>query len=140
MKINQVFSHLNITVLHSCIYLHLCRKLQPQAITKSKTKSTKGSSYCSSWPIDKKCNRNMENKQVSSMIHSARPTVSPVASNEHCFCFVLFCQILKSGEGQTTCSKTMIPTGHDCGSAKWINKQVCVLNHQIQVILTVELT
>ena len=37
------------------------------------------------------------------MIHSARPTVSPVANIVVC-CFVLL--DLKSGDGRTTCAKT----------------------------------
>ena len=36
--------------------------------------------------------------------------------------FVLFCDILKSGDVQTTCVQTMIPTGRDFGSDEWINK------------------
>ena len=62
---------------------------------------------------------------MSSMIHSARPKVTPVAN-------IVFCCVLldlKSGEGRTdirtngrtTCAKTMIPTGRDCGLAEWIN-------------------
>ena len=30
------------------------------------------------------------------------------------------CFVLKSGDGRTTCAKTMITTGFDCGSASWI--------------------
>ena len=52
------------------------------------------------------------------MIHSARPTVSPVANIVFC-CFVLL--NLKSGDRQTTYAKTMIPTGRDCELAEWIN-------------------
>ena len=48
-------------------------------------------------------------RQMSSMIHSARPTVSPVAN----IIFALFCWILKSGDGRTD--------GRDCGLAEWIN-------------------
>ena len=54
------------------------------------------------------------------MIHSARPTVSPVANIV--FWFFVFLD-LKSGEYiRTTCAKTMIPTGRDCVLAEWINK------------------
>ena len=61
-------------------------------------------------------------RQVSSMIHSARPIVTPVA-NIGCFCFVFL--DLKSGDGRTdvrtTCAKTMIPdfvtSGWPSGSA-----------------------
>ena len=52
------------------------------------------------------------------MIHSARPIVTPVANIVFC-CFVFL--DLKSGDGRTTCAKTMIPTGHDFGLAEWIN-------------------
>ena len=62
-------------------------------------------------------------RHVSSMIHSARPTVSPVATIIFC-CFVLL--DLKSTDGRTngrtTCAKIMITTGRDCGSADWIKK------------------
>ena len=58
---------------------------------------------------------------VSSMIHSARPMVTPVASIVYC-CFVFL--DLKSGDGRTdgrtTCAKIVIPTGLDFGLAKWI--------------------
>ena len=50
------------------------------------------------------------------MIHSARPTVSPVANIVFC-CFVL---LDFEKWGRTTCAKTMIPTDRDCGSAEWI--------------------
>ena len=53
---------------------------------------------------------------VSSMIHSARPTVSPVA-NKFEICFVL-----KSADERTTYAKTMIPSGRDFGLAEWIKK------------------
>ena len=53
------------------------------------------------------------------MIHSARPIVMPVANIVFC-CFVFL--YLKSGDGLTTCEKTMIPTGRDFGLAEWINK------------------
>ena len=52
------------------------------------------------------------------MIHSARPIVTPVANIV--FCWFVFLD-LKSGDGRTTCAKTMIPTGRDFGLAEWIN-------------------
>ena len=57
-------------------------------------------------------------RQMSSMIHSVRPTVSPVAN----IVFTLL-DFEKWGrtDGRTTCAKTMIPTGRDFGLAKWIN-------------------
>ena len=33
------------------------------------------------------------------------------------------CFVLKSGDGRTTCAKTMITTSRDCGSASWINRR-----------------
>ena len=127
-------------------------------------------------------------EQVSSMIHSARPTVPPVANiafTWNLFCFekwgrmdlqqtynmcenndhnrpwlwsglvdqqnskdwdkkcvindphspsssdhylyfkiVLFCLVLKCGDGRMTCEKTMITTGRNCGSPEWINSRL----------------
>ena len=76
--------------------------------------------------------RKNNTRHVSSVIHSARPTVSPVATIIIC-CFVLL--DLKSGDGRaygrTTCAKIMITTGRDCGSAEWINKStVFKVTHQ----------
>ena len=31
------------------------------------------------------------------------------------------CMVLISGDGRTTCTKTMITNGRDCGLAEWIN-------------------
>ena len=56
-------------------------------------------------------------RQMSSMIHLARPTVTPVATIIFC-CFVLL--DLKSERGRTTCGKIMITTGRDFGLAEWI--------------------
>ena len=59
--------------------------------------------------------------QVSSMIHSARFTVTPVLNIVFCY-FVLL--DLKSGDERTTCAKIrVITTGRDCGSAEWIKKK-----------------
>ena len=53
------------------------------------------------------------------MIHTARPTVQPVAITIFtCLKFVLFYEILKSGDGRTTWVKIVITTG----SALWIKK------------------
>ena len=59
-------------------------------------------------------------RQVSSLIHSARPMVTPVANIVFC-CFVFL--DLKSGGGWTDGqhAKTMIPSGRDFGLAEWIN-------------------
>ena len=60
-------------------------------------------------------------RHVSSMIYSARPIVLPVVNIV--FAWNLFC--FENWDGrtyeQTTCAKTMITTGRDCGSASWIN-------------------
>ena len=60
-------------------------------------------------------------RQVSSLIHSARPIVAPVAN-------IVFCSFVSSRfekwgrtDGRTTCAKTFIPTGRDFGLAEWIN-------------------
>ena len=49
------------------------------------------------------------------MIHSA--------SSDHYFHLkmVVFCEILKSGEGRTTFVKIVFATGRTRGSASWIN-------------------
>ena len=60
-------------------------------------------------------------RQLSLMIHSARPTVSPevnIVLAWNLFCFALIWKMGK--DGRTTCEKTMIITGR--GSASWINK------------------
>ena len=55
------------------------------------------------------------------MIHSARPTVTPVA-NIVFFLLYCFARFEKWGmDGRTTCAKTIIPTGRGCGLAEWIN-------------------
>ena len=76
-------------------------------------------------------------RQVSSMIHSAKPTVPPVAIILICS---LFCFVLRDFEksGRTTCVKTMMTTGRDCGSAEWINKLYGFFFHPVvgtQVVL-----
>ena len=77
-------------------------------------------------PLNSKL-RKKKSRQVSSMIHSARPTVSPVV--DIVFTWNLFClaRFWKVGtnirtDGRTTRAKTMITTGSDCGSAEWINQ------------------
>ena len=61
-------------------------------------------------------------RHVSSMIHSARPNVSPVVNIV--FAWHLFCFEKWNGRtyGRMTCAKTMITIGRDCGAAKWIKK------------------
>ena len=58
-------------------------------------------------------------RQMSSMIRSARPTLTSVATIIFC-CFGLL--DLKS-DGRTICAKIMITTGRNCGSAEWINNR-----------------
>ena len=38
--------------------------------------------------------------------------------------FVLFCEILKSGDGRMTCVKIVITSDHDCGSVDYIMKLI----------------
>ena len=63
-------------------------------------------------------------KNESSMILSARSTVTPIANIISTCKFVLFCKILKSRYVQKTRLKIIITIGRDwlCGSAEWINK------------------
>ena len=73
-----------------------------------------------SWPISSACENFHDQKSeyktcVPSMIHSARPSSDRYSHLK----VVLLCEILSSGEGQTTHWKIMITTG--CGSASWIN-------------------
>ena len=55
-------------------------------------------------------------RQVSSMIHSARPIVTPVANIV--FCCLVFLD-LKSGDGRT--DNMCENNGRDFGLAEWIN-------------------
>ena len=61
------------------------------------------------------------------MIHSARPTIPPVAITIFSIENVLLCAILKSRdvrtEVQTPRAKIVITIGRDCGSAEWINSK-----------------
>ena len=67
------------------------------------------------------------------MIHSARPIVTPVANIVFCsFVFLDF----KSGDGRTTCVKTIIPTGRGCGLAEWIIDDTCLDNAYIYQVTT----
>ena len=79
------------------------------------------------------CNKRIilyKTRQVSSMIHSLGQTNSH-PSNEDCFRLkiVLFWKVGMNGRSywrtyeRTTCAKTMITTGRDCGSASWINSK-----------------
>ena len=56
-------------------------------------------------------------RQVSSMIHSARPIFTRTL-----FSVIMFSKF-ESGrtDVRTTCAKTMFPTGLDFGLAEWIN-------------------
>ena len=75
-------------------------------------------------------NRVKNNNYKTGVINDPLSQTHSLASSEHCFHFVMFCQILKSGDGRTygqtygrmTCAKNNIPIGRDCGSAEWIHK------------------
>ena len=73
------------------------------------------------------------------MIHSARPTVTPITNIVFC-CFV-FCTVDKWVRTyvRTTCAKTIIPTGRDFGLAEWIKNilRVKIIVHFLVVALTV---
>ena len=67
------------------------------------------------------------------MIHSARPTVLPVANIVfNLFWFAKFWKV----DGQATFVKTMITTGRDCGLAEWINNFVYPYAHKDPVFMT----
>ena len=69
-------------------------------------------------------NRIKRNKtrRVPLMIHLARPTFTPVAITIYSRSnFVLFCEILKCDEVQTTCAKNSDHNCNDSWSASWIN-------------------
>ena len=62
------------------------------------------------------------------MIHSARSTILPIVNivfRWNLFCFEKWGRTDRrtngSTNGRSTCAKTMITTGRDCGSASWIN-------------------
>ena len=80
----------------------------------------KGRVYYQQWPPKKSTTR-----QVSSMIHSAKPTVSPVVNivfTWYLYCLARFWKVRTDGrwDGRTKCLNTMITTGSGCGSATWI--------------------
>ena len=62
-----------------------------------------------------------------SAINDPLDQIHSPASSDHnsCLNFVLFCEILKNGDGQTDVqeplAKIVITTGNDFGSASWIN-------------------
>ena len=65
-----------------------------------------------------------EQDQVSSLIHLAWPTVSPVADivlTSTLFCFEKWRRVCRHKYRRMTCVKTMISTGRECGLAKWIH-------------------
>ena len=71
----------------------------------------------------RKCLKQILTRQVSSMIHSARPTVSPVVNvfAWNLFCFAKWGRTDGRTYERTTCEKIMITAGRDCRSAEWIN-------------------
>ena len=66
-----------------------------------------------------------ETRQVSSMIHSARPAVSPVANIAFAlFCFARFWKVGMDGHSDGRhVQKQWSITGRDCGSAEWIKRK-----------------
>ena len=76
-------------------------------------------------------------RKVSSMIHSARPTVSPVENIVFAWNLFCFARFWKLGmDGRITRAKTMITTGRDCGSAEWIKRwklELFIIFHTISL-------
>ena len=58
---------------------------------------------------------------MPSMIHSARPTGSPVVNIVFAGNLFCFARLWKVGTYGLTCAKTMFTTGRDGGPAEWIN-------------------
>ena len=58
-------------------------------------------------------------RNVSSMIHSAKPIVTQLAKSY----FLLFC-FSRFEKWGWTCGKTIIPSARDCGLAEWINTRL----------------
>ena len=70
------------------------------------------------------CQINPFTRQVSSMIHSARPTLPPVANIVFAWnllCFEKWGRTDRRTDGRTTWTKTVITNGRDCGLAGLIN-------------------
>ena len=128
-----------------CLMQHTLGKLPHTNITLS-FELTKFSGRCigfsmqnygSTTQVQDSNNKPRNTRQVSSMIHSARPIVMPVANIVFC-CFVFL--DLKSGEGptdgqtygRTTCAKTMIPAGRDCGAAEWTKRNVLGVKKELK--------
>ena len=66
----------------------------------------------------------MEIRNKTGVINDPLGQTHSLACSEHWFRFVfVLLDFEKWGwmDGRTTCAKTMIPTGSDCGSAEWIN-------------------
>ena len=114
------YMHINID---SCKYLlsflrGISLLAQPSPSPVGDLKSFMGQSEKTA---DSSNHNNKERRGIySSMIHSTRPTVTPVATiviNS----FVLL--YLKRGDGRTICAKTMITTDRDCGLAEWIKRR-----------------
>ena len=70
--------------------------------------------------------RKLQRNKLQDRCHkwSTRPGPPSLVSREHGF---LFCFVLLAygrTDGRTTYTKTIIPTGHDCGLAEWIKKSI----------------
>ena len=63
-------------------------------------------------------------KDKTDVINDPLGQTHSLASSEHCFLLFCFARFEKWTDERTTCAKTMITTGRDCGSAEWIKKKV----------------
>ena len=70
------------------------------------------------WPQNRNSNKTGAINDPVGQTHS-------LASSEHCFAWNLFCFArFWKANGWTTCAKTMITTGRDCGPTEWINNPI----------------
>ena len=91
----------------------VCFQTQP-IVSSSPSTSERSSSTCQVQSIQDRCH--------PWSIHSARPTVSPVLNFVFAWNLICFVIFWKTGtDARTTCAKTIITTGRDCGLATWIN-------------------
>ena len=106
------FPYCFCSLITMCVCRRTCRLSSSQAIYRPR--ATKAPSNRSPPLLP----RNTKDKTGVINDPLARPIVMPVANIVYC-CFVFL--DLKSGDGQTTCAKTMIPTGRNLGLPEWIN-------------------
>ena len=80
--------------------------------------------------FEKLLSNGVKQQEKNGVINDPLGQTHSLASSEQCFRMdiVLFCYTLKSGvertDRRTTCAKTMITTGGDCGLAAWIKRTV----------------